>query len=244
MALNIFRTAAELAGEDTGKSKQFEGTVGSFRAGFLDSNDKPKSLSEWRVTTGDPEVAQAIHELLGGDAPVEWETKSEESLEVYTVAKSLTIVLDRGSVRQRFVQRNRNGEVVYTSDGAMTDKGESDPHATLTLDERLKLASDGLGPSLETTIWFKLDDSMGEVTLGGSRALAGDIGKFRYQSTGKSIGKQVDREQIEQTLEDAEGPVRAKLAIEHVSFTAKSGARAGLLVEYHTANLKILGPAR
>jgi hypothetical protein len=246
MALNIFRTAEEQAPQGR---KQFEDIVGSFRAGYAE-NGVPKSLDEWRVTTGDPEVADAIHALLGGEPPAEWETKSEESLEVYTAAKSVIVVLDGPkAVRQRFIQRNRNHEIVYTSDGAMKDDGERDPHASLTLDERLKLASDGLGPALETTIYFRLDDSMGDVTLGGSPAHAGDIGKFRYSSTGKSIGKQVDRDQIEQQIidmmEDNDGaPVRAKLEIEHVSFTAKTGPRAGKLVEYNTAKIKILGPVK
>jgi hypothetical protein len=241
VALNIFRTAEE---QNAQPKSQFDDVVGSFRAGFLD-NGTPQSLNEWRVTTGDPIIAEAIHELLGGDAPTEWETKGEEALEVYTAAKSVTIVLDGPpAVRQRFVQRNRNGEVVYTSDGATTDKGEPDPHAHLTLDERLKLASDGLGPDLETTIWFHLDDSMGNVTIQGDVGSAADLGKFRYSSSGKSIGKAVDRDRIEQQLEDAGVPVRAKLTIERVSFTAKTGARAGKLVEYNTAALKLLGPVR
>jgi hypothetical protein len=249
LALNIFRTAEE---QNAQPKAQFDDIVGSFRAGFLE-NGTPQSLNEWRVTTGDPIVAEAIHELLGGEAPAEWETKGEESLEVYTAAKSVTIVLDGPrAVRQRFVQRNRNGEIVYTSDGAMKDDGERDPHASMTLDERFKLASDGLGPALETTLWFHLDDSMGNVTIQGDVGRASDLGKFRYSSTGKSIGKQVDRDRIEQQLidyaEDSEDgqpvPVRAKLTIERVSFTAKTGARAGKLVEYNTAVIKLLGPVR
>lgn len=241
MALNIFRTAEEQSGGT--KEKRYADIVGSFRAGYAEDG-KPKSLNEWRVTTGDPEVADAIHKLLGGEPPAEWDTKGEESLEVYTEAKSVVVVLDSNSVRQRFVQRNRNSEIVYTSDGAMKDDGERDPHANLSLDERLKLASDGLGPALETTIWFTLDDSVGDVTIGGEPGKAGDLGKFRYSSTGKSIGKQVDRDQIEAQLEDADGPTRAKLTIEHVSFTAKTGPRAGKLVEYNTAAIKLLGTVR
>lgn len=246
MALNIFRSAEDA--NPGGSKKQFEDVVGSFRAGFAE-NGTPKSLDEWRVTTGDPEVADAVHALLGGDPPREWETKGEESLEVYTEAKSVFVVLDSpSSVRQRFIQRNRNGEIVYTSDGAMKDDGERDPHASLSLDERLKLAQDGLGPALETTIWFKLDDSNGQVQLGATMRGASEIGKFRYSSTGKSIGKQVDRDQVEQEISDliADGAtgVRAKLEIEHVSFTAKSGPRAGKLVEYNTAKLKILGAVK
>jgi hypothetical protein len=247
LALNIFRSAEE---QNAQPKNQYADVVGSFRAGYSEDG-QPKSLDEWRVTTGDPVVADAIHALLGGEKPAEWETKGEECFEVYTEAKSVTIVLEGPrAIRQRFVQRNRNNEIVYTSDGAMKDDGERDPHASLPLDERLKLASDGLGPALETTIWFRLDDSLGEVDIAGEPARAGDLGKFRYSSTGKSIGKQVDRDRIEQELEDyAEDndgpvPVRAKLTIEHVSFVAKSGPRAGKTVEYNTAAIKLLGPAK
>lgn len=244
MALNIFRSAEE---QEAAPRRQYDDIVGSFRAGYAE-NGTPRSLNEWRVTTGDPEVAAAIHELLGGQPPQEWETKSEEALEVYTDAKAVVILLGENSVRQRFVQRNRNGEIVYTSDGATKDNGEPDPHANLTLEERFRLAADGLGPALETTFWFTLDDSEGEVTLGGCPARASDIGKFRYSSTGKTIGKQVDRDQIEQQVADllaAGAPaVRAKLEIEHVSFTAKSGPRAGKVVEFNTARIRILGAAR
>ena len=44
--------------------------VGRFRSGHQ-INKRPAALSEWRVTTGDPEVAEKIHDILGGDAPQE-----------------------------------------------------------------------------------------------------------------------------------------------------------------------------
>lgn len=250
MALNIFRTAEE---QNAQPKRQYEDVVGSFRAGYSDQDGNPHSVDEWRVTTGDPDVAKAIHGLLGGEEPAEWETKSEECLEVYTSAASVVIVLDGPrAIRQRFVQRNRNNEVVYTSDGAIKDTGERDPHAHLPLEERLQLATDGLGPSLETTIWFRLDDSVGEVDIAGEPVKAGDLGKFRFSSTGKSIGRQVERDRIEAELEsyaeDSEDgepvPVRAKLKIEKVSFVAKSGPRAGKTVEFNTAVIKLLGPVR
>jgi hypothetical protein len=242
LALNIFRDEAD---QPRQKNSFADDVVGTFRAGHVDENGNPASLDTWRVTTGDPEVADAIADLLKGDAPAEWDTKSEETLEVYTEASSVYIVLeDAKAVRQRFVQRNRNGEFVYTSDGATKDDGEPDPHAKLSLNERFKLAADGLGPALETTIWFRLDDSMGDVTLGGQPARPGDIGKFKFQSTGKTIGKAVLDNNIEDEIRDADGPVRAKLWIEKIRFTAKTGPRAGKLVEYNSAALKIIGPVR
>lgn len=237
MALNIFRDTKADA-EAARKSQFANDIVGTFRAGRLDAAGNPQSLDKWRVTTGDPAVADEIADLFEGTEPEQWDTKGEEGLEVYTDVHTVTILLDSPkAVRQRFVQRNRNGEMVYTSDGAVKDDGTADPHAQLTLDERLKLASDGLGPQLETTIWFKLEKSP-------------DLGRFKFQSSGKSIGKAVDRDQIEQELADyiADGgegtQVRATLKIEKVSFTAKNGPRAGKLVEYNTAAIKLLGPAK
>jgi hypothetical protein len=240
MALKIFRDT-----ENEPQRSVVSDVVGTFRAGRIDEDGNPESLDNWRVTTGDPEVADAIADLLKGTEPEEWETKGEENLQVFTEVDTIAIVLeDATAVRQRFIQRNRAGEIVYTSDGATKDDGTPDPHAQLSLAERLQLAKDGMGPALETTIWFRLDDAMGEVELGGQPAKAGDIGKFRFQSTGSSIGKAVDRDQIEAKLEAAGVPMRAKLTIEKVSFKAKSGPRAGKTVSYNTGALKLLGPVR
>ena len=67
MPLNrIFETAPKHFGADD--------IVGNLRSGMQIDN-KPVALQEWRVTTGDPDVANAIADLYGGKVE-EWETKS------------------------------------------------------------------------------------------------------------------------------------------------------------------------
>lgn len=67
--------------------------AGRFRSGHL-INDRPASLEEWRVTTGDPEVAQKVYELLGGEAPQEWAAKGEVNIEVFSASSSVDIIIE------------------------------------------------------------------------------------------------------------------------------------------------------
>ena len=64
MAIRIFDVDT-----DEKKGKFADDVVGQFRSG-TQINRRPMALTEWRVTTGDPDVAYAISELLGsvGDA--------------------------------------------------------------------------------------------------------------------------------------------------------------------------------
>lgn len=240
MPLNIFQNEDEAPVTN----KFANDTVGTFRAGRLSADGTPESLSTWRVTTGDPEVADAIAKLFNAeDSPSEWDTQGEEIYEVYTPAKQVFIILeDADAVRQEFVFRTRDGELVYKSDGAVItygeDEGQPDPDAHRTLDERLERGNKGIGPKLETSIRFRLED------INGQPIPASDLGLFRFRSTGKSIGKAVLKDQIERRLAEFDCPVRAKLSIEHVSYIAKQGRMAGQTVSYNTAALKLLGPAR
>ncbi|WP_030855290.1 hypothetical protein [Streptomyces sp. NRRL S-475] len=77
MALRIFET------DPDAKPKVRENdTVGRFRTGRQVGN-RPESLSTFRITTGDPEVADKVAELFGG-TPAEWETSGEDFNEVVT----------------------------------------------------------------------------------------------------------------------------------------------------------------
>jgi len=79
--------------------------VGRFRSGYQ-LNGTPAALTEWRITTGDPEVAAAVYDLLGGDAPQEWPAKGEDNLEVFTATGEVEILLaGPKAVRQRLVLR-------------------------------------------------------------------------------------------------------------------------------------------
>ena len=73
--------------------------VGRVRSG-AQIQGRPVALQEWRFTTGDPKVAQAVADKYGGE-PKPWETTTEESLEVMTTAGSLAVVLTQ--IQSEFV---------------------------------------------------------------------------------------------------------------------------------------------
>ncbi|MFF3140413.1 hypothetical protein ACFVRU_01440 [Streptomyces sp. NPDC057927] len=66
------------------RSNYSDDIVGRFRSGRLiklGTKETPEALNEWRVTTGDPTVADKIAELMGGE-PEEWETDKEDNLQI------------------------------------------------------------------------------------------------------------------------------------------------------------------
>ena len=76
----------------------------------------PAALDHWRVTTADPDVASAIHSVLGGRTPALWPSASTDNLEVLSTTDTADVIVE--DIRYR----------VVGSDGADLD------------DERLTLA--------------------------------------------------------------------------------------------------------
>ena len=107
MALKIWGSDPEA--QPKPRQRFADDVVGRFRSGHQ-LGGQPASLDEWRVTTGDPEVADKVYEILGGDAPATWETKSEDNLEVFTATPEVEIILaDPKALRQRMVLWSRAG---------------------------------------------------------------------------------------------------------------------------------------
>ena len=205
--------------------------VGRFRSGYQ-LNGRPATLSEFRVTTGDPEVAQAIFDSLGGDAPQEWDAKGEDNLEVFTATSEVAIVIDGPkSLRQRLILWGRNGKPIYTTDGETKDDGTPDPDRDLSLAERKQKAKDGVGPTPDVELYFRLADDP-------------DLGVFKFQSGSWSLVSDLAHFDIEGELEGIGGPARATLKLEEVSFVAKNGPRAGQTVTYTKPVLSIKGAAK
>jgi hypothetical protein len=65
--------------------------VGRVRSGKM-VNGRPASLSTWRFTTGDPDVANAVANAFGGEV-AEWETSKEDNLEVITETDTLPVII-------------------------------------------------------------------------------------------------------------------------------------------------------
>lgn len=235
MALKIFGNAENAAP----KKKSFsDDVVGRLRSGYVE-NDRPVALQEWRVTTGDPVVADRIVELLGGpDGVSSWETKGEDDKEVFTTSSSVDIIIEKATaLRQDMVMYTRKG-IAYVSDGEQITypderKGQPDPQAGQTFQERKAAAKDGTGADPRIQLYFRLADDP-------------DLGIFKFQSGSWSLVSDLSYHGVEDELADltADGAsVRATLALEQVSFVAKSGPRAGQTVEYTKPSLTLKGVA-
>ena len=240
MPLKIF------GGEDAAPKKKTsfaDDVVGRFRSGYQAEGAKgkktPMALQEWRVTTGDPDVASAVHELLGGEDPQKWDATGEDDLEVFTKADRVEIILEKpDALRQAMVLYGRKG-TIYVSDGETIlypdeKKGQPDPQADQTFAERKEAAREGTGAEPRIEVFFRLADDP-------------DLGLFKFQTGSWSLASDLAYNDVEGDLADAfadsDGKgVLATLGLEEVSFTAKSGPRAGKEVSYTKPVLKIVGP--
>lgn len=234
MALKIW-TGNETDGAANGA--KVDDIVGTFRSGMKDAYGNPVSLDTWRVSTGDPEVADALMELFGGGKRSKREATGEEKIAVDLPVDEVRVILEGNGVglRVRFVQRGDGFKILYTSDGeTITDADgstEPDPHAGLPLKERMALAKKGRGPKVEADLLFRLADDPG-------------LGKFRFSASSPSFiwGLVFDKaeEAYENALEDGDGlGVLALLGKEKV--TLEKGPNAG--TTFTKTTVKILGPA-
>lgn len=219
------------------KTSYADDVVGRFRSGYV-ANKRPVALQEWRVTTGDPEVADKIAALLNGDEAQEWDAAGEDNLEIFTKSASVDVILDGpNALRQAMVLYGRKG-IIRVSDGETISypedqKGEADPQAGQTLAERKAEAKAGTGAEPRIEVYFRL-------------ASDPDLGIFKFQSGSWSLASDLGYHGIEDQISDLIGDghkVAATLSLEEVSFEAKSGPRAGQTVTYTKPVLKITGAA-
>lgn len=228
MALKIFGT--DPATQPKPRQSFADDIVGRFRGGHVIGR-RPVALDEWRVTTGDPEVAKVIHDLLGGHEPQEYATEKEDNLEVFTASPSVEIIIPGPkSIRQRMVLWSSTGKLIVDSDGETLADGTPDPDRDLSFAERKAKGNDGMGPKPQIDVYFRLVDEP-------------DLGIFNYRTSSWSLAEDLAAYDHEGQLAEIDGPARATLSLVKVEYTAKKGPRAGQLVQYTKPELKILGPA-
>ena len=191
-------------------------TAGRFRSGYQ-MNDKPHALGEWRVTSGDPEVTDAIQEILGGDEAQEWETKGEDNLEVFTTSDSVEILLDdEDAIDARMVvwpQRGKDKMFVCGGEPFEVDENRR-PFECEEGDYTTRAEHDEQGHVCEPQIKirFRIAD-------------APDLGYFEFRTGSWSMTSDIGGEigALEDALEDGDGPVAATLHLEPVEFTNNKG---------------------
>jgi hypothetical protein len=209
--------------------------VGRFRSGRLiklGTKETPESLNEWRVTTGDPSVADKIAALLGGEVE-SWETDKEDNLQILTDAATVQIVIEPDGVDASFKQFVPGAGMTHHCDGFTylspdEDKGQPCGCPSLIAERKLK-ATQQRGPKPSVDVQFRLTD-------------APDLGKFRFNSGSWKLVEALGP--LFSSLDEygnATTPVRASLTIENVSYVPQKGPRAGQTVSYNVPKIKIFG---
>lgn len=225
MSLRLWENDPESAPRP--KTAYADDVVGRFRSGYQ-VNGRPVALQKWRITTGDPDVATEVHDLLGGQPPESWDAKGEDNLAVFTEADSVDIIIaSPKALISEMVLWGRNNKAIRRCDGV--EQGE--PNAgnacvcPSALQDRKDAAKEGTGCEPQITMWFKL-------------ASAPELGVFKFVTGSWSMVRDIGPEEAK--LAEINGPTKATLSLELVEYTTK----AGRAVSYTKPVLKVLGPAQ
>jgi len=204
--------------------------VGRVRSG-KSVNGRPVSLSTWRITTGDPEVANAVANAYGGEV-AEWDTAKEDNLEVITETDTLPVIISSPDViSARLVLWGLGGVRIHECDGVTfldEDRRGQPCGCPELLAERKAAAKAGRGPKPDVQIRFRLADDP-------------ELGEFRFHSASWDFLSYLHLYQ--EDLAAVGGPARCDLVLENVSFVPKSGEMAGRTVSYRRPVLRVLGAA-
>ena len=179
--------------------------VGRVRSG-AQIQGRPVALQEWRFTTGDPEVAQAVADKYGG-SPQEWVTTTEESLEVMSPASSLPVILT--AIQSEFVLWGRGSTPIRSCDGSV-QKDDLKTSCVCPSDvkdhKEAARAGSACQPSVRAT--FRLADLP-------------DLGLWRFNSASWQLAGEVNA--AEDALAAAGGEAEGLLRLELVEYQTKNG---------------------
>jgi hypothetical protein len=197
-----------------------------FRSGRM-ANNRPQSLADWRVTTGDPDVAKAVAQLMGG-TPQEWETSKDDFLEVLTTTDSVQVVIDGPkAIKALAILWGQSGPI-HECNGVeflSPDKDKGKPcGCPALLADRKAAARSGRGPQPNTTVSFRLAE---DYHLG--------VGKFTSTSW-DFVGALPE---VQDALDAVGGEALCTLSLELLQFTTSTGQN----VQYRKPVVKVLGPA-
>lgn len=187
-----------------------------FRSGMQVPNPKtkrlePVSLADWRVTTGDPEIADKVAELFGG-SPAEWDTPKDDALQILTNADKVEIVLSgTDAIRDKLVLWGRQGPV-HECDGVYflsPDNMAGQPcRCPSLLQERKEAARAGIGPAPHTVVTFRLAEDY-------------NLGTGQFTSTSWDLLTTLH--EVRNDLDTIGGEALCELSLELVEYTTKKG---------------------
>ncbi|WP_418956815.1 hypothetical protein [Streptomyces tritici] len=206
MALRIFETDPDAMP----KGSFSDDTVGRFHSG-RSVNGIPETLSAWKVSTGDPDVADAIAQLMGG-TPEETDSTSENFIEILTEAKRVKVVLAGADAITSDMKLWNGNVLIHHCDGVEflspdEDRGKACGCPALMEDRKAAYkAKRGPGPSIAVT--FRLAEDY-------------DLGLFRFQTGSWKLAETLH--EIGNALDKIKGEALAELGIELVEYTTKKG---------------------
>ncbi|MFJ7588424.1 hypothetical protein ACIQZO_13765 [Streptomyces sp. NPDC097617] len=219
MALRIFETDPNAKP----KGSFSDDTVGRFHGGKQE-NGIPVALSEWRVTTGDPEVADAIAQLMGGSA-VETDSTSENFIEILTTTNKVKVVLSGPNAISSDLKLWNSSQLIHHCDGVeflSPDEDRGMPcRCPALMEDRKAAAKSKRGPSPSISVLFRLAEDY-------------DLGLFRFQTGSWKLAEVLH--EVENALEKVGGEALATIELELVEYTTKTGRD----VSYRKPVIKVL----
>lgn len=224
MGLQIFSTDPDAKPKPKPETDFSNDHTFAFRSGMV-VNKKPVSLANWRVVTGDPMVADAVAQLLGG-AVEEYDPTKEMHLHVLTDTPSVEVVLDGSkAIEDKLILWGRMGPV-HECDGVAflsppERKGEPCGCPKL-MSERKEAARQGIGPAPSINVTFRLAHDY-------------DLGKGKLVATAWSLAEVVH--EVKDALDAVDGEALCRLTLEHVSYVNKAGEK----VDFRKPVIEVLG---
>ncbi|MFE0692759.1 hypothetical protein [Streptomyces sp. NPDC058869] len=221
------------AGDEENKPKArqtyADDTVGRLHSGTTEKNEKgnlvPVALSEWRFSTGEKTVADAVAQLFGGTPVENEESTSENFIDVFTSKNRIPVVIEADGIDWD-MKLWLNGKLKHHCDGFdfLSHKDEDmigQPCGCPVLfDERKAAAKEYDAPNPAQVVTFSLADDP-------------ELGRFKFQTGSWTLFKVIH--EAEDALEriGQGGPVLAYLELELVEYTPKKGPMRNKLVSYY-----------
>lgn len=207
-------------------------TVGRLHSGYMDETGrkpKPVALSEWRFSTGEKTVADAVAQLFGGTPVENEESTSENFIDVFTDAEKVPVIIESDGVHSDMKQWV-NGKLIHHCDGynflSPAEKEGDECGCPVLFDERKQAAKDYQGPNPSITVTFRLADDP-------------ELGLFKFQTGSWTLAKV-----LHETL-DAQDRLNGadalgSLELELVEYTPSKGPMRNKLVSYYKPVIRIV----
>jgi len=209
-------------------------TAGRLHSGYMEANENgkpvPVALTEWRLSTGDMNVARNVAELFGGSPVENAESTSENFIDVFTAASSVPVIIEADGISADMKQWV-GGKLAHHCDGVnflshplSESKIGTNCGCPHLFAERKEAAKAGMGPNPSIEVKFRF-------------AADPELGVFKWQ-TGSWTLLAVLHE-VANAMDEIGAPVLADLILEEVSFVGKKGKMKGQRIEYTKPVIKV-----